>query len=119
MCPTLPHTGSNCELTLTTAPPTVKPDPPSNVTAWQVEGQETRMKVTWNLPTSWKHHGHFYKLSFELKYRPLMSSFHSEQVSNWVHLDLKTLVHVFSQLVMLVSLDAVAEDEGSVFRHHH
>lgn len=82
MCLTLSHTGSGCELTLTAAYPTVKPDPPSNVTAWQVEGQETRVKVTWNLPTSWKHHSHFYKLSFELKYRPLVSSFQSEQVSN-------------------------------------
>lgn len=85
MCLTLPHAGSECELNLTTSRPTVKPDPPSNVTAWQMEGQETRMKVTWNLPTSWRHLSYFYKLSFELKYRPLMSSFHYEQVSNWGH----------------------------------
>lgn len=83
-CSTLPHARPECELTLM-ASPTVKPDPPSNVTAWQVEGHSTKMKVTWNLPTSWRHHGQYYKLSFELKYRPLMSSFQYEQVSNQAH----------------------------------
>lgn len=140
---------SECELTPTTAHPTVKPDPPSNVTAWQLEGQETRIKVTWNLPVSWKHLSHFYKLSFELKYRPLNSSFHYEQVSNWsysFHISefftafppftlspynaffvfgpfvLKhsdQRIDVLLQIVLFVFVDAVAEDEGSVLWHHH
>lgn len=82
MCTTLLYAGSESELTLTSAPPTVKPDPPTNVSVWQVEGQETRMKITWNVPSSWKPHRYYYRLIFELKYRPVTSSVHYWQVSN-------------------------------------
>lgn len=68
------------EFTLSVAAPTVKPNPPSNVVVQQEEGQETRMTVTWELPTSWNSQGNFFKLTFELKYRPLVSSLHYEQV---------------------------------------
>lgn len=68
------------EITLSVAAPTVKPNPPSNVVVQQAEGQETRMTVTWELPTSWNSQGNFFQLIFELKYRPLMSSFQYEQV---------------------------------------
>ncbi|XP_059195157.1 interleukin-6 receptor subunit alpha [Centropristis striata] len=57
----------------------LKPDPPSDVSVRQEEGQETRMKVTWSLPISWKSHDNFYQLIYEIKYRPLMSSlFHGQ-----------------------------------------
>lgn len=82
MCTTLLYAGSESELTLTSAPPTVKPDPPSNVSVWQVEGQETRMKVAWDMPSSWKPHKYYYRLIFELKYRPVTSLVHYWQVSN-------------------------------------
>ncbi|XP_034731133.1 interleukin-6 receptor subunit alpha isoform X2 [Etheostoma cragini] len=52
----------------------LKPDPPSDVSVQQEEGQE-RMRVSWNLPISWMPQDHFYKLLYEIKYRPLISSF--------------------------------------------
>uniref|UniRef100_A0A671X064 Interleukin 6 receptor n=1 Tax=Sparus aurata TaxID=8175 RepID=A0A671X064_SPAAU len=58
----------------------VKPDPPLNVTVRQIEGQETWLKVVWNLPTSWKSVDNFYELIHEMKYRPCISPFHQEQV---------------------------------------
>lgn len=75
-----PFESAVSELTLSVAAPTVKPNPPSNVVVQQEEGQETRMTVTWGLPTSWNSQGNFFKLIFELKYRPRVSSFHYEQV---------------------------------------
>lgn len=58
----------------------LKPDPPSNVMVRQVEGHETRMTVTWNLPTSWKQQDNYYDLTYEIKYRPAKSSFDNEQI---------------------------------------
>ncbi|XP_073341023.1 interleukin-6 receptor subunit alpha [Pagrus major] len=58
----------------------VKPDPPANVTVRQMEGQETRLKVVWSLPTSWKSADNFYELIHEIKYRPHKSPFNQEQV---------------------------------------
>ncbi|KAM3613999.1 uncharacterized protein V6R79_008247 [Siganus canaliculatus] len=58
----------------------LKPDPPSNVFVRQEEGQETRIKVTWGLPISWKPQDNYYELIYEVKYRPLKSSFDQEQV---------------------------------------
>lgn len=43
------------------------------------------MKITWNLPSSWKSHDDFYDLIYQVKYRPVMSSFHSEQVCIRLH----------------------------------
>lgn len=60
--------------------PPVKPDPPKNVSVAKVEGEETWMKVTWSLPSSWKSHDNFYDLIYQIKYRPTVSSFHFEQV---------------------------------------
>lgn len=56
------------------------PDPPSNVSVHQKEGQQMRMAVTWNLPASWKQQDSHYHLKYELKYRPSKSSFSNEQV---------------------------------------
>ncbi|XP_068998886.1 interleukin-6 receptor subunit alpha [Embiotoca jacksoni] len=58
----------------------LKPDPPSNVSVQKEEGQETRMQVTWNLPTSWKQQDNFYELIYEIKYRPCNSSLSNEQI---------------------------------------
>ncbi|XP_054869966.1 interleukin-6 receptor subunit alpha isoform X2 [Amphiprion ocellaris] len=56
------------------------PDPPSNVSVHQKEGQQTKMAVTWNLPASWKQQDSHYHLKYELKYQPSKSSFYNEQV---------------------------------------
>ncbi|XP_078109046.1 interleukin-6 receptor subunit alpha isoform X1 [Sander vitreus] len=53
----------------------LKPDPPSDVSVRQEEGQEMRMTVSWSLPISWMPHDHYYKLIYEIQYRPLKSSF--------------------------------------------
>uniref|UniRef100_A0A8C9YFY7 Interleukin 6 receptor n=1 Tax=Sander lucioperca TaxID=283035 RepID=A0A8C9YFY7_SANLU len=53
----------------------LKPDPPSDVSVRQEEGQEMRMTVNWSLPISWMPHDHYYKLIYEIQYRPLKSSF--------------------------------------------
>lgn len=67
-------------LTIFLPAPTVKPDPPSDVKVQEVEGRETYMKVTWNFPISWKSEDSYYKLIYEIKYKPLTSSCNSEQV---------------------------------------
>ncbi|XP_041842728.1 interleukin-6 receptor subunit alpha [Melanotaenia boesemani] len=54
----------------------LKPDAPSNVSV-QLE-QEQKLRVTWNLPKSWKPQDSFYSITYELKYRPSKSS--NEQV---------------------------------------
>ncbi|XP_056299901.1 interleukin-6 receptor subunit alpha isoform X2 [Pseudoliparis swirei] len=58
----------------------LKPDPPSDVTVQQEEGQEMRMTVTWSLPNSWKSQESFYVLNYEIKYRPLKSSLYHGQI---------------------------------------
>ncbi|XP_068615049.1 interleukin-6 receptor subunit alpha [Brachionichthys hirsutus] len=58
----------------------LKPDPPSNVSVRQVEGQETRMKVTWSRPASWKPQDNHYELNYEIKYGPLGSSLSHQQI---------------------------------------
>lgn len=60
--------------------PPVKPDAPKNVSVRKIEGEETWMKVTWNLPSSWKSHDNFYDMIYQIKYRPAVSSFHFDQV---------------------------------------
>lgn len=62
-------------LTVFLPAPSVKPDPPSDVSVRQEEGQEMRMTVNWSLPISWMPHDHYYKLIYEIQYRPLKSSF--------------------------------------------
>uniref|UniRef100_A0A3Q2ZJX9 Interleukin 6 receptor n=1 Tax=Kryptolebias marmoratus TaxID=37003 RepID=A0A3Q2ZJX9_KRYMA len=57
----------------------LKPDPPSNVSARQVEGSERRIRVTWNMPLSWKQQDEFYDIVYEIRYRPLTSTY--EQVN--------------------------------------
>lgn len=71
---------SEAELDIFLPVPTVKPDPPSDVKVKQEEGHETWIKVTWNFPTSWKPQDRYYELIYEVKYRPLKSSFYHEQV---------------------------------------
>lgn len=58
----------------------LKPNPPSDVSVQQEEGQKTRMTVTWSLPISWKSQDSYYELIYEIKYRPLKSSFYHGQV---------------------------------------
>lgn len=38
------------------------------------------MKVTWNLPSSWKSHDNFYDMIYQIKYRPAVSFLHFDQV---------------------------------------
>ncbi|XP_030604945.1 interleukin-6 receptor subunit alpha [Archocentrus centrarchus] len=58
----------------------LKPDPPSNVAVRQVLGQERRLKVSWNLPTSWKMQDRFFKLIYAVKYYPVKPSLGKEWV---------------------------------------
>lgn len=58
----------------------LKPEPPSHVSVEQEVGQETRLKVTWGSPKSWKSQDSFYELIYEIKYKPRWSSFNNEQV---------------------------------------
>lgn len=67
-------------LTIFLPAPTVKPDPPSDVKVKESKGKETYIKVTWNFPISWKSEDSYYKLIYEIKYKPLASSYHYEQV---------------------------------------
>ncbi|XP_041648395.1 interleukin-6 receptor subunit alpha [Cheilinus undulatus] len=53
----------------------LQPEPPSKVLVQQEAGQETRLKVTWNAPGSWKSQDSYYELIYEIRYRPLRSSF--------------------------------------------
>uniref|UniRef100_A0A3Q2PUN7 Interleukin 6 receptor n=1 Tax=Fundulus heteroclitus TaxID=8078 RepID=A0A3Q2PUN7_FUNHE len=57
----------------------LKPDPPSNVSAHPVERLENTIMVTWKLPISWKDQDYFYDLTYEISYRPIISS--NEQVT--------------------------------------
>uniref|UniRef100_A0A3B5MZW0 Fibronectin type-III domain-containing protein n=1 Tax=Xiphophorus couchianus TaxID=32473 RepID=A0A3B5MZW0_9TELE len=50
------------------------PDPPSNVMAHPVERRAKMIKVTWNLPITWKEKDDFYDLTYEVRYRPSNSS---------------------------------------------
>ncbi|XP_054903591.1 interleukin-6 receptor subunit alpha [Poeciliopsis prolifica] len=50
------------------------PDPPSNVMAYPVERRERMIKVTWNLPKSWRETDDFYDMIYEIRYRPSTSS---------------------------------------------
>lgn len=58
----------------------LKPDPPSHVTVRQEVGQETKLKVSWSYPKSWKSQDGYYELTYELRYRPLKSSFSQEKI---------------------------------------
>ncbi|KAM9353472.1 interleukin-6 receptor subunit alpha [Symphorus nematophorus] len=58
----------------------LKPDPPSDVSVHQEEGQETRLMVTWRNPLTWNPEGKYYELMYEMKYRPIGSSIYHEQI---------------------------------------
>lgn len=60
--------------------PPVKPDAPKNVSVRKIEGEDTWMKVTWSLPSSWKSRDNFYDMIYQIKYRPAVSSSHFDQV---------------------------------------
>lgn len=48
----------------------LKPDPPSNVLAQPVERLDRMIKVTWNLPATWRKQDYFYFIIYEIRYRP-------------------------------------------------
>ncbi|PWA23812.1 hypothetical protein CCH79_00010999 [Gambusia affinis] len=50
------------------------PDPPSNVMAHPVERREKMIKVTWNLPVTWKETDDFYDIIYEIRYKLSNSS---------------------------------------------
>ncbi|XP_035246445.1 interleukin-11 receptor subunit alpha [Anguilla anguilla] len=47
----------------------LKPDPPEAVTPEPVEGQPSRLRVSWTYPSSWPR-GEAYTLLFQVRYRP-------------------------------------------------
>nr|XP_020462780.1 interleukin-6 receptor subunit alpha-like [Monopterus albus] len=54
----------------------LKPDPPSGVKVQQDEECETCLTVRWNLPITWKPQDKNYNLYYELRYKPLASSYY-------------------------------------------
>ncbi|XP_008285957.1 interleukin-6 receptor subunit alpha [Stegastes partitus] len=88
------------------------PDPPSNVSVHQKEGQETWMQVTWNSPASWKQQDSHYHLIYELKYWPAKSSFYHEQVVEDVNRRSYTITDAMPGVEYLIQLRARDEFDG-------
>lgn len=55
----------------------VKPNPPESVSAKEVEGFPTRLRVTWDYPSSWPLENAF-PLLFQIRYRPYGSKVWSQ-----------------------------------------
>ncbi|XP_018608297.1 interleukin-11 receptor subunit alpha [Scleropages formosus] len=59
----------------------LKPDPPEDVKIKAVEGEPTRLRISWRYPSTWPQSRAF-PLSFQLRYRPMGSSIWSEVKTN-------------------------------------
>ncbi|XP_060936523.1 interleukin-6 receptor subunit alpha isoform X2 [Limanda limanda] len=90
----------------------LKPDPPSDITVTQVEGHETWIKVNWNFSTSWKTQDRYYTLIYEIKYQPLESSNHHEQIKMITNLRSHTITDVMPGVKYLIQLRTKEEYEG-------
>uniref|UniRef100_UPI0037E861DC interleukin-6 receptor subunit alpha n=1 Tax=Semicossyphus pulcher TaxID=241346 RepID=UPI0037E861DC len=90
----------------------LKPDPPSHVSVQQEVGQETRLKVTWSFPSSWKSQDSFYELIYELKYRPRKSSVHHEQVKMIKKKRFHTITDAMVGVEYMIQLRACEEYDG-------
>ncbi|XP_041799252.1 interleukin-6 receptor subunit alpha isoform X2 [Chelmon rostratus] len=90
----------------------LKPDPPSNVSVRPVERQATRMKVTWSLPTSWKSQDNYYELIYEIKYKPLRSSFYHEQIHKIKGQRSHTITDAMPGVEYLIQLRTKEEYDG-------
>ncbi|XP_074539704.1 interleukin-6 receptor subunit alpha isoform X2 [Halichoeres trimaculatus] len=90
----------------------LKPGPPSHVSVRQEVGQETRLKVTWGLPKSWKSQDSFYELIYEIKYHPRRSSFGHEQVKVIKEDRYYTISDVLPGVEYLIHLRASEEYDG-------
>lgn len=51
----------------------LKPDPPEEVKAMEVEGHPTKLHVKWRIPESWGLSTDIFPLAFHLRYRPVGS----------------------------------------------
>ncbi|KAJ7307320.1 hypothetical protein JRQ81_009328 [Phrynocephalus forsythii] len=67
----------------------LKPDPPGDVAVYPVEKATRKLLVTWRYPYSWG--STFYRLQFQLRYRPNISQSYSE-----IHLDNGATFYVIS-----------------------
>ncbi|XP_053287699.1 interleukin-6 receptor subunit alpha [Pleuronectes platessa] len=90
----------------------LKPDPPSDITVTQVEGHETWIKVNWNFSTSWKTQDRYYTLIYEVKYRPLESSNHHEQIKMIKNQRWHTITDVMPGVEYLIWVRTKEEYEG-------
>ncbi|XP_030014863.1 interleukin-6 receptor subunit alpha [Sphaeramia orbicularis] len=63
----------------------LKPDPPSNVSVQEVVGHNRTLIVTWEPPSSWKYQDRYYKLIYEIKYKPSNSTFFQRKLINDWH----------------------------------
>nr|XP_019948152.1 PREDICTED: interleukin-6 receptor subunit alpha-like [Paralichthys olivaceus]WPA94660.1 interleukin-6 receptor subunit alpha [Paralichthys olivaceus] len=90
----------------------LKPDPPSDIRVNQVEGHETWIKVNWNFSTSWKFQDRYYELIYELKYRPLESSFYNEQIKNIKSRRSYTITDAMPGVRYLIQLRTKEEYDG-------
>ncbi|XP_071326564.1 interleukin-6 receptor subunit alpha isoform X2 [Trachinotus anak] len=90
----------------------LKPDPPSDVRVIQFEGHETWIKVTWYFPKSWKLQDRYYELKYEVKYRPLKSSFYNDQVMMIKDARSYTITDAIPGVQYLIQLRAKDEYDG-------
>uniref|UniRef100_A0A1A8FX03 Interleukin 6 receptor n=2 Tax=Nothobranchius TaxID=28779 RepID=A0A1A8FX03_9TELE len=88
----------------------MKPDPPSDVTAHQEERQEKVIKVTWNLPPTWKHQCNCYDIIYEIRYRPATSV--HDQVSMIRSKTSYIITNVLSGVDYLIQLRIREADDG-------
>ncbi|XP_034466866.1 interleukin-6 receptor subunit alpha [Hippoglossus hippoglossus] len=90
----------------------LKPDPPSDIRVTQVEGHEKWIKVNWNFSTSWKFQDRYYTLIYELKYQPLESSNHHEQIKQIMSERSYTITDAMPGVKYLIWLRTKEEYEG-------
>ncbi|XP_028281656.1 interleukin-6 receptor subunit alpha [Parambassis ranga] len=90
----------------------LRPDPPSDVSIRQVEGHETRIQVTWNLPSTWKLNDRDFALIYEVKYRPSMSSVNNDQVRSIDVGHSYTIMDTIPGVEYIIQLRAKDEFEG-------
>ncbi|XP_042345732.1 interleukin-6 receptor subunit alpha [Plectropomus leopardus] len=90
----------------------LKPNPPSDVSVRQEEGHETKLTATWSLPISWKSQDSYYALTYEIKYRPLKSSFYQNQVQGIKIQRSYTITDALSGVEYLIQVRAKDEYDG-------
>ncbi|KAK2844587.1 hypothetical protein Q5P01_011246 [Channa striata] len=90
----------------------LKPDPPSSVNVQPVVGYERYMRVTWNSPVSWKSQDSYFKLIYELKYKPLEFSLSNEQTKPSNNLHSETITDLIPGVDYVIQVRTKEEYDG-------